>query len=1548
MRKERPFVYHLDVGAMYPNIILTNRLQPSAMVNDADCAACDFNQAKNGCKREMEWVWRGDYNPAEKNEYERFRQQLTEEKNEDGTPFNKLPLREQEAMIADRLKKYSRMAYKKTKVTEEVTRKDVVCMRENDFYVETVRRFRDRRYELKKMTKTWKKKIDGAKDAAAMKEAEDRTLVYDSLQVAHKCILNSFYGYVMRKGARWRSMEMAGIVTKTGADLITQARILVEQIGRPLELDTDGIWCILPKSFPDVYSFKMKDGSKIKLEYPCVMLNADVHANFTNHQYQNIKDADRGTYQSHSECSIFFEVDGPYRCMVIPASTEEGKLLKKRYAVFNFDGSMAELKGFELKRRGELELIKTFQAQVFERFLNGRSLEECYASVADIANHWIDVLDTQGECLDDDEVVELISENRSMSRQLDDYGEQKGTSQTTARRLGEFLGAEIIKDKGLNCKFIIAEQPYGAPVTERAIPTAIWKAEPAVMKHYLRKWLKAPGLDGDAFDIRNVLDWDYYMDRLGKTIQKIITIPAALQKVSNPVPRIAHPAWLDSKVASLNDSRKQRTITSMFKSKHKASAVDMEDIGSKNQGSKRPVVHSRRRPTLANEAASNPIQNDEPDKEPRIELSAVGFDSWLEQKKLLWRKKRKEQKRQRVAGTGGGPASNNIISKRRKTGSMEGYIRDAAQTLTQSEWQVIEIHEMTSSDDDRSSKKSSGEMAMWVMVGSASLHKIYVTVPRIVYVSSKQELTNVSADITCFRRMEKALPHGKTADFLYEITMPEEVFQNKNWVEGLRPLDEKFSQGDCLQSVYETGMPLLARAMNQLGCVSRVAPEAAGASRKGKSFSLMELGRVERPTEGEYLHQLLSYKRIFMYARYNPARKSGLIGVFIMEGGSGSFGGDSEDITRPGKSGAQRFDVSSSCHFWVIRPKSKGQANLSVKRCQNAFATILQTIQTAAPGEESDFACVSSNSVCQIANLSFVDDEKKAYQGANELISKSNNGPTLLLLNSSKPILHLRRHMSAFGSLPVVDMPFPPGPAHSPSGSALPVLNWEQPILQLCLEAYLYMNVMSWPNRVNYARYGRIPVGNIGADENLSLYDVQLSRFIQNSRALSWASPVAGSCDSGLEFLPSGNGGTFPDVGTCAKFVNQDEIWCDDDELVSPVIRREGCYRSVCVDIDIHDLAIAAFCEVEGPATSTVSVQQEGGLSSPLSVALFDSAGQKQTQSFALGDEMSTRISLHIVKRLVSAWLHDASRMSEVADELLHHVYRLVSTPGALLHDPALHRIVHSLMKSTFLRLLGELQRLGCTIVHATFQKVTIATNKKTLAEAEEYINFLISTIQCRSGASGTSDKAASLSRVALRPRQFHSHLLFLDEYNFGTMHLERHEKSDEILSELFIPDDDNPNTVVVPSVVTAWSVMNYLGNELAQEYFRVIIGRFSKEILKKEVDLVRTESQEDGQAPSLNSIENCVLAYKKKVITKHFASSLTRAVSEILKDGVNSEVKPPFRASGTRVTNPALEFIKTVIRVLELDSEVENEVQILKRSLMAQVGVAEYSTLVS
>lgn len=60
--------------------------------------------------------------------------------------------------------------------------------------------------------------------------------------------------------------------------------------------------------------------------------------------------------------------------MILPASKEEGILIKKRYAVFNDDGTLAELKGFEIKRRGELKLIKVFQVMSSTTILSNSAL----------------------------------------------------------------------------------------------------------------------------------------------------------------------------------------------------------------------------------------------------------------------------------------------------------------------------------------------------------------------------------------------------------------------------------------------------------------------------------------------------------------------------------------------------------------------------------------------------------------------------------------------------------------------------------------------------------------------------------------------------------------------------------------------------------------------------------------------------------------------------------------------------------------------------------------------------------------------------------------------------------------------------------------------------------------------------------------------------------------------------------------------------------------------------------------------------------------------
>jgi len=55
---------------MYPNIILTNRLQPTSIVNEQICAGCLYNKEENNCKRKLDWQWRGELFTLNKREYE--------------------------------------------------------------------------------------------------------------------------------------------------------------------------------------------------------------------------------------------------------------------------------------------------------------------------------------------------------------------------------------------------------------------------------------------------------------------------------------------------------------------------------------------------------------------------------------------------------------------------------------------------------------------------------------------------------------------------------------------------------------------------------------------------------------------------------------------------------------------------------------------------------------------------------------------------------------------------------------------------------------------------------------------------------------------------------------------------------------------------------------------------------------------------------------------------------------------------------------------------------------------------------------------------------------------------------------------------------------------------------------------------------------------------------------------------------------------------------------------------------------------------------------
>ena len=56
----------------------------------------------------------------------------------------------------------------------------------------------------------------------------------------------------------------------------------MDLLGKPLELDTDGIWTLLPKEFPENFELKCKDGRKLYFSYPCSLMNWIIYDKFKN------------------------------------------------------------------------------------------------------------------------------------------------------------------------------------------------------------------------------------------------------------------------------------------------------------------------------------------------------------------------------------------------------------------------------------------------------------------------------------------------------------------------------------------------------------------------------------------------------------------------------------------------------------------------------------------------------------------------------------------------------------------------------------------------------------------------------------------------------------------------------------------------------------------------------------------------------------------------------------------------------------------------------------------------------------------------------------------------------------------------------------------------------------------------------------------------------------------------------------------------------------------------------------------------------------------
>jgi DNA polymerase epsilon subunit 1 len=285
-----------------------------------------------------------------------------------------------------------------------------------------------------------------------------------------------------------------------------------------------------------------------------------------------------------------------------------------------------------------------------------------------------------------------------------------------------------------------------------------------------------------------------------------------------------------------------------------------------------------------------------------------------------------------------------------------------------------------------------------------------------------------------------------------------------------------------------------------------------------------------------------------------------------------------------------------------------------------------------------------------------------------------------------------------------------------------------------------------------------------------------------------------------------------------------------------------------------------------------------------------------------------------------------------------------VSSPHSLLYDPALHRLLHRLMCKVFRQLLGQLHRLGAKVIHANFNRIILATNKNSKADAEAYCSFVL---------NATQSHTPLFNFVEMRPVQFWRPLLFMDPYNYGGLvcssppavesapverdleELSGDEFRDRLFADLLSDQRDEQQAdgdaqQQEGSVASHWTLAEYLPVRVRDQFLAVLSDFL--------------QALHGGQISS----DPVVAEEEAEKIVGRLGQRLFPITAEIQRNVSMDEAREHLRTlpghSKSMDVHPAVMFVTTLCKVLALHAPAQTAVLRLRRNLFRLLKVAEFS----
>ncbi|CAG0886396.1 unnamed protein product, partial [Darwinula stevensoni] len=788
-----------------------------------------------------------------------------------------------------------------------------------------------------------------------------------------------------------------------------------------------------------------------------------------------------------------------------------------------------------------------------------------------------------------------------------------------------------------------------------------------------------------------------------------------------------------------------------------------------------------------------------------------------------------------------------------------------------------------------------GLFRVWALVGT-ELHFVRLNVPRIFYVNQKTPREEELGAL--WRKASKILPRNHQALHLYQYAVPEVLFQQHC---KLGQLVADLSSPD-IEGIYETQVPLLFRILVSLGCLCRVDPSQRQIlSRNGigvtKSFELNNLLFCTTAQSSYLEHGSIQYAFLYL-VKYD---KKGIMGLVMPSLNRGVVYGVDTVATNQMPNLTSLFRAERNVRI------EKGHGEETLPSSNIKFESHIVT-------SETDFFRRMN------LELQAFKDEKR--------------GPAMVIVQANTELGALVGSMSGLQEFPCV-------PLHISQDDDLGLfqLDWQRQVSRSFLQAFLRL-----PRRLaallEHSRYLHVPVGNLPGDLAIFGSDLFYARHLQRHNAILWVSPTE-----------------VPDLGGREDEDLRLMCWMEDEQQEEQGINKSGCYDGVCVELEIDCLPVAALLQAphihEGEGSSW-SISFEAGSIAPSIESLFgaEGSGSAGPQTPLAGGAVCGA-ALRVLRQMVATWLRDvALHQNAHADLLIVHFYRWLHTPTAYLYDPALRRVLRSLTRKLFLRLVGELHRLGATVIYGDFSRLVIYTKKFEVQDALSYVTYITERIR----------EQELFRSIQLSPVHCWEYLLWLDHANYGgvrskldTNH-ERQQKglngeSEEVIRVSQKEQDEEVEDDESSEIEMAWQMGLALPDEAScRMNFITVVASYITAIYETGKELHLTQSQ-----MRVTGDENPVIKFARELVTGELSQKVFEVTQKTqkkltgwkppsLKELEKANDVKPLWARLAQHSNPTLQFVKALCKVLSLDSKVEEEVMRLKKNLLQLIGVGEFS----